>query len=156
MRRRRQHFRHRGSQRRFHPAAVLFNPFLHLVCLFNQPVIRLFCCLAKGEMAVIEQEQPFDTGRFFINRRRPFRQLEPGHDKRDQRHFITENRFHHRLGLRQIGQGEHGGGVGVIDINMRQIGMQQGFNRGVRRGGIEQIAALDIDHILIRQRLQSA
>ena len=46
--------------------------------------------------------------------------------------------------------------MGVVDEFVRQEGMQQRLDRGVGRGGIEQVQPLHVDHRLVGQRLERA
>ena len=91
-----------------------------------------------------------------INISRRFGQLKTRHDEGDNRNPLAKYFFHHRFGLRQIGQRQHCGCMGMIDIFVRQISVQESFNRRVGRCGIEQIAALGIDHVLVAQPFEFA
>ncbi len=70
--------------------------------------------------------------------------------------MVAEDLAEDRLGLRLVGQGEDGGGVGVVDELVGDEGVQQRLHRRVRGGGIQQQLALGRDHVLVREALQGA
>ena len=72
------------------------------------------------------------------------------------RDAIAEHFARHRLAVRLIGQREHRRRMRVVDHLVRQEGVQQRFDRGIGRGGIEQIHALEIDHVLVGQLVERA
>ena len=61
-----------------------------------------------------------------------------------------------RGALRLVGQREHCVRVCMVDEGRRDPGVQQRLDRGIGRLGVEQRAALRIDHRLVRQRRQPA
>ncbi len=44
----------------------------------------------------------------------------------------------------------------MVDEFVRQEGMQQGFDRRIGRGGVQQVDALEIDHVFVGQSVQLA
>ena len=107
-------------------------------------------------MAVIDQQQPFA-----IRVRLPYLggllgQPKAGHQIGDKRQPVPENLSGNSGHVWQIGQRQKWRRMGMIDVFMRQPGVQQGFDRGVGCSGIDQGRALDIHHILVRQCRQTA
>ena len=58
------------------------------------------------------------------------------------------------LGIGLIGDRNRRDRMRVIDEFMGQEGVQQGFDRRVRRGAVEEIGALHAHHVLIRQLIE--
>ena len=56
--------------------------------------------------------------------------------------------------MRQVGKGQERGGVRVIDEFMRKERMKKRFHRRVGRRRIHKIGALDVDHFLVRKRIE--
>ncbi len=54
-----------------------------------------------------------------------------------------------------VGERDDGVRVGVVDMFERQIGVQNGLDRGRRRGGVEQQAPLLCDHFLVAERVEA-
>ena len=81
-------------------------------------------------------------------------QRETRHDIGHQRHARPEDIGADGVAVGLVGQRQHRVGVGVIDEFVRQEGVQQGLHRGVRRALVQQIGALDVDHVLVRKHFQ--
>ena len=86
-----------------------------------------------------------------VNLRDTFRQGKTRNRVGHIGHAIAEYVARDRLALRLIGDRKHRGRMGVIDKFMRQESVQQCFDRRIRCGGIQQIDALVIDHVLVRE-----
>ena len=76
--------------------------------------------------------------------------------ERHNRHFTAENLVHHSRRIGQIGNCQHGGGMGVVDKGVWQIGVQQDFNRRIRPAGVQHVAAYGVHHVLVRQTVKRA
>ena len=57
------------------------------------------------------------------------------------------------LAIRLIGEAQHRSRMGVVDIFVRQEGVQQRFHRRIGRHGIDETGALNAHHLLIGQRI---
>src|SRR6185437_16125578 len=55
-----------------------------------------------------------------------------------------------------VGEGEHRGRMRVVDVFMRQEGVQQRLDRRVGRAGVDEVGALEIHHVLVAQRVARA
>ena len=54
-----------------------------------------------------------------------------------------------------VGDAQHRGRVGVVDVVVRQEGVQQGLDRWVGRHRVEQIGALHPHHVLVAEARRS-
>ncbi len=137
-----------GLHQRF---ALPRQPLLRQGDEFDHPAIGLFRRRAHGEDAVLEQHQTFHIRVAVEHIGHRFGQGEAGDGVGHIRHPVAEHLARHRLAVRLVGERQHGGGMGVIDEFVRQEGVQQSLDRGIGRGGIQQIDALEIHHVLVRQ-----
>ena len=103
-----------------HLAADFLQPGLHFVGLGYQAVIALPGTVTKGEMAVVDQDQPLDTRVGIMDFRRHLGQFKAGHDEGHTDKTIAENLFHYIFRIGQVSQRQHGGSVGVVYIFMGQ------------------------------------
>ena len=111
-------------------------------------------CLARGfterENAVLQQDQAFDVRILFPDTRAGLRERKTGHDIRHQCHAVSVEILAYAIAIRLVGDRQDCIGMGVIDEFVRQECMQQGLDRRIGRGGIEQCPPLRIDHVLVR------
>ncbi len=105
---------------------------------------------------MLVQDQALDVGLLVEHLRGGLGQAEARRDIGDDAHPPVIDLARQRLAVRLIDQRQHRGGMGVIDEFMRQEGMEQRLDRGVGRGGVEQVQPLHVDHGLVGQRLQRA
>ena len=127
--------------------------------MLQDPIIGAFRILPPCNVAMMQKQQPLRLGLRLMGLCRASAQLETGPDVIDQRQPVAKQFAHHPGRIGQVGQHQHGGCVGVVDETMRQIGVQQRFHRGGRRGGVDQVGAQRVDHVCIadsRQRPQPA
>ena len=118
-----------------------------------------FICAARGvserEDSVLEQDQAFDAGVRVVNLGRLPGQGETGHDVGHERDAAAEDLAAERVAVGLVGHREHGGGVGVIDVLVRQERMQQRLHRRVGRRRVEQAPTLQIDHLPVGKRVET-
>ena len=110
---------------------------------------------AHREDAVLQQDQPFDVGirpRDFVGF---LGEREARHDVGHQCGALAVDVGRQRLAVGLVGQRQHGVGMGVVDELVRQEGVQQRLDRRVGRLAVQKVAALDVDHVLVGQRLQA-
>ena len=143
----------RGARRGL---AVGGKPFLDHVILGNQPRIGFFGIVSKGEMAVVEQDQPLDRGILIEHIRRRAAQVKTGLEERHHAHSVAEYLADHGARIRQVCQRDHRGCVGMVDETVRQEGMQQAFDRRIGAGGVEHGAAQRVHHVRVFQPVQPA
>ena len=122
----------------------------------DHALIGLTRVLAEGEDAVLVQDQPLDVGLRLEHTRRFLGEAETRRDVSNDSHAPVIDLARQGLTVRLVDQRQHGSGVGVIDEFMRQEGVQQRLDRGVGRGGVEQVQPLHIDHRLVGQRIECA
>src|SRR5204863_10152921 len=58
--------------------------------------------------------------------------------------------------VRLVGEAQYGDGMRMVDIAVRQKGVQQGFDRYVRRCRIEESSARNAHHLCVIERLTAA
>ena len=71
------------------------------------------------------------------------------HDKRQNADIVAQGRVEMLLGIFPVGQGDNGVGMGMIDKPVGQKGMHQGFDGRVGRGGVQEMGAELVDHLLV-------
>ena len=103
----------------------------------------------EGEDAVLVQDQAFDVRVLLVDLGRGLGEAEARRDIGHDAHAPVIDLAGERLAVRLIDEAQHRGGMGMIDEFMRQEGVQQRLDRRVRRAGIKQIEALDVDHCLV-------
>ena len=122
----------------------------------DHALIGLARILAEGEDAVLVQDQAFGLRVLLEHGGSRLGEAEARRDVRHDPHAPVVDLARQGLAVRLIDQRQHGGGMGVVDEFVRQEGMQQRLDRGVGRGGIEQVQPLHVDHRLVGQRLERA
>ena len=128
-------------------------PVLDEIGLFDDAVIGGLRTVAPGEVAVLRQQHAGRFRRLGLNAGGEFGKLETRHDIGDEHHAVAEQFGHHLARMRQVGKGQERGGV-WIDEFMRQERMKKRFHRRVGRRRIHKIGALDVDHFLVRKRIE--
>ena len=118
---------------------------------FDHAFVRFARGGAEGEDAVLVQDQAFDLRRSLENlggfpRQRKARH-DVGHDRRAAVIDLRADRF--AVGL--IDQAQHCRRMRVVDEFVRQEGVQQRLDRRVWGHRIEQVLALDTDHVLVAE-----
>ena len=122
----------------------------------DHALIGLARALAEGEDAVLVQDEARDIGLRLEHFRRGFGQAEARRDIGHDAHAPVIDFARERLAVALIDECEHGSRMGVIDEFVRQEGVQQRLNRGIGRGGIEQVQPLHVDHGLVGERVERA
>ena len=122
----------------------------------DHALIGLARILAEREDAVLVQDQAFGLRVLLEYRRGRLGETEARRDVGDDPHAPVVDLARQGLAVGLVDQRQHGRGMGVVDEFVRQEGMQQRLDRGVGRGGIEQVQPLHVDHRLVGQRLERA
>ena len=108
---------------------------------------------AEGENAMRQQHHPNAAGgrlsRKFAGAVRG--EIETGHDVRDDDDPPAVDFANALLALRRIGHREHGVGMRVIDVRVRQDGVEDGFNRRRGRAGAQHVRVELVHHLRIGQ-----
>ena len=81
-------------------------------------------------------------------------EVEAGHDVRDDDDPLAVDVANALLALRRIGHREHGVGMRVIDVRMRQDGVKDGFDGGRGRAGAQHVGVELVHHLRIWQAAQ--
>ena len=123
---------------------------------FDHARIGLLRRVAHGENAMLQQDQAFGFRMLVEHIGHRLGQRETGDGVGHIGDTVAIDFLHQRLVVGLVGQRQHGGGMDMVDEFVRQEGVQQGFDRRVRRGGIQQIDALEVDHVLVGQLVQLA
>ena len=119
----------------------------------DHALIGLARGLAEGEGAVVQQDHRLAV-RLLLEQLRGFPgEREARHDVGDQHDVFAEDLAAERRPVRLVGQRQHGVGVGVVDIAVRQEGVQQGLDRGGGRGRVEQVGPVRGHHVLVGERV---
>ena len=92
--------------------------------MVDNAVIALFCGITKSEMPMLEKQQTLDIRVRLVNISRRLGKCETGHDVGHYTKPVTKDFTAPLRGIWQIGQNQKCRCVSVIDIGMRQIGMQ--------------------------------
>jgi hypothetical protein len=139
-----------------HDGASLAEPRLGERYHLDHALIGLARRRAEGEDAVLVQDQTFDARVLLVDfgcrLGEPEARRDIGHDA----HAPVIDLASERLAVRLIDEAQHRGGVGMVDEFMRQEGVQQRLDRGVRRASVKQVEALHIDHDLVGERIARA
>ncbi len=104
---------------------------------------------AEGEDAVLYEHQPFDRGIGLVDLGGFLGEREARHDVGHDAETLAINLGAERFGVGLIGDAQHRGRMGVVDIFLRQESVQQRLDRGVGRAGVEEIGALIAHHVFI-------
>ena len=127
--------RQRGGRKRMRLAAR--EPALGLVDHRDHLFIGIARVFAVSEGAVFEQDHAGGGRRGAVHFVDRLRQREAWHHIGDDERF-REQLADQVLAVRLVGEADDGVGVGVIDVFVGEIGMQDRLDRRRRRGGIEQ------------------
>ena len=122
----------------------------------DHALISLAGAVAEGEDAVLVQDQPLDVGLLLEHFGRGLGEAEARRDIGHDAHAPVIDLARQRLAVGLIDQRQHRGGMGVVDEFVRQEGVEQRLDRGVRRRGVEQVEALHVDHGFVGERLERA
>ena len=122
----------------------------------NHAFIGLARAHAKAENSMLQQHEPFGCGISVVDFGRLLGQQKSRHDVRHDPDTRPVQVGDALSGIGLVGEAQHRRRMRVVDIFVRQKGVQQRLDRRVRRTWIEQIGALDAHHILVRQRVAFA
>ena len=111
--------------------------------------------VGKGEDPVVHEDDAVHAHPAFVEAGHLLGQGKARHDEGQDTDLRPQGLTQQGLAVDQVGEGDDGVGVGVVDKGMRQEGMHQGLDGGVGRGGAPQVGAELIDHLLVGERLQA-
>ena len=120
----------------------------------DHALIGLARGLPEGEDAVLVQDQALDVRLLLEHLGGGLGEPEARRDIAHDAHAAVIDLARQGLAVGLIDQGEHGGGMGMVDEFMRQEGMQQRLDRRVWGRRVEQVQPLHVDHGLVGQRIQ--
>ena len=132
---------------------ILRRIFLSLAYQGNVPIISILGAVPPGEQAVIDQYHAAEVGGFFDCQAHQFGKLKAGAQILHYRHLRAIDPAQNVVGIPVVGQPDHRIGVGMGHAQERQKGVEQGFNGGTGRIGIEDAAVEVVHHFLIRHLL---
>ena len=142
---------HRGSGK--HAPTPALDARLGEAHPLDHEFVRLVRRVPEGEEPVLEQNQAFRLRMGVRGRLRGLRKIEPRHDVRDDRRAVAVHFAADLLPIGLIRENERRVGVRMIDERARHPRVQQRLHRRVRRRRVEQVAALQVDHVLVGQGL---
>ena len=85
-------------------------------------------------MSVLKQEQTFSVRVGLVHFCSGLTKIKTRHVKRDTSDPVAKYFLHYILGVWHVGDGQHGGRVGVVDEPMRQKGVEQCYASYVKHG----------------------
>ncbi len=145
-----------GKTHRRQSSAALRQAFLGQRDHLDHALIGFPCALAESEDAVLQEHEAFDIAVLVEH-------VGDALGKRETRNRIrhigdapAEYFARNLLAVRLVGQREHCGRMGVVDEFVRQERVQQRFDGRIGRRRIEQIDALEIDHVLVGELVERA
>jgi hypothetical protein len=130
------------------------DPSLGLGDELDHRLIGLARALAEGEDAVVDEDHAPRAGPGLEGGGRLFGELEPRHDIGHDRHVGAVDLLEDPQGVGLVGQGQDGRGVGMVDEGRGQEGVQKRLHRWRRRGAVQQVLALGVDHGLVAQSVE--
>ena len=137
-----------GGEHRF---AAAGKPLLGQRDRGDHPLIGLARGGAEGEDAVLQEHEPLDRWIALEDLGGLLGELEARHDVGDEPHPAAVE-IGAALGrVHLVGQAQDCRRVRVVDVFVRQEGVQQRLNRRIGRAGIDQVCALHAHHFLVRQ-----
>ena len=124
----------------------------------DHPLVSRARVVGEGEQAVVHEHQPLGRRVALVDLGRQLGEREAGHDVRHDRPARAEGLAHHRLHrvARLVGHHQRDVGVRVVDEAMRQEGVEQRLDRGIRRARVEEVRAELVHHFLVRQLAERA
>ena len=120
----------------------------------DHALVGLPRALAESEDAVLQEDEPLDRGIGLVDLGRLLGEREAGRDVGHEPHAPPIKLDAARFAVGLVGDAQHRGRVRVIDIGVRQEGVQQGLDRRIGRHRIEQIGALHPHHVFVRERIE--
>ena len=132
-----------------HRLAIALQPLLGQRDERDHALVGVARAVAEREDAVLVQDQPFDVGLGVVDIGRHLRQREARHHVGNDAHPSVIEFGADGFAIRLVDQAQDGVGMRVVDKSVRQEGVQQGFDRRVRRRGLEQVFALNAHHVLV-------
>ena len=115
----------------------------------NVAVVGLPGVIAPGEEAVIDQHHAVQVGRFLDRQAHQLGQLEAGAQVLHDADVVAIDPAQDGVGVLVVGQAHHRVGVGVGDAVEGQEGVEQGFDGGPGRVGVEDAAVKVVHHVLV-------
>ncbi len=137
---------------REHPATVTAQPLFGAGDQFDRPFVALVRIVGEAEQAVLVQDESLDRGRGVIDVGGELGERKARHDVRHDPDAAVEQVGADRFAVRLVDQAQDGGRMRVVDELVRQERVQQRLDRRIGRRRVEQVLALDADHILVAER----
>ena len=119
----------------------------------DHALIGLARGVAEGERAVVQQDHSPAIRRGLEQFGGFPGEREARHDVGHEHDLPAEDLAAERGAVRLVGQRQHGVGVSVVDIAVRQEGVQQGLYRRGWGAGVEQVGAVGGHHVLVGERV---
>ena len=107
--------------------------------------------LPERENAMLKKDEPFDCRIGLIHIRSLLRESKTRHDVFDQSDAAIIKLSADGCAIRLVDKAQDGIGMSVVDIFVRQKGMQQSLDRWSGRHRIEEIFALKPNHLLVAE-----
>ena len=149
----REFFRQRGGRETL---ASFRQPLFRQRHKHDHPLVRFARAFADAEDAVLQQHETFDFAVFVENIGDAFRQGKTRNGVWHVCNTAAEHVARDALAVRLVGQREHRGRMGMIDIFVRQEGVEQRLDGRIGRRGIEQIDALVVHHVFVGEAVERA
>ena len=142
-----------ASARSRTPGGGCAQPFLGARDQFDRALVALARIVGEAEQAVLVQDQaPRPSGARVVDVGGELGEREARHDVGHDADAAVEQVGADRFAVRLVDQAEDRGRVGVVDELVRQERVQQRLDRGIGRRRVEQVLALDADHVLVAER----
>ncbi len=122
----------------------------------DHPFVGLGGIVSEGEQAVLVKDEADRAGRGVDNVRGLLREREAGHNVGHYAHLSVIEVRGKGLAVGLIDEREHGGGVGMINEFLRNECVQKSLDRRVGRRRIDEVGALDSDHLFVGEHIPLA
>ena len=144
----------RGGAARGAAAQTRSQETLRAIDVLDHPLVTRAGVGREGEEPVLEEHHPVRVRLALEHLGGQLRQPEPGHHVWHHHHSIAEGLADQPGAIRLVGERQDRIRVGVVDEGVRQEGVQQRLHRRVGGGGVEEVRAQLVHHLLVGERLQ--
>ncbi len=122
----------------------------------DHAAISLRRAVAEREDAMLVEDKSDHRWVLLVNLGRCLGEVETRLDIGHEAKGLAKNRIADRLAVLLIDQRQDSGRMGMVDEFVRQESVQQRLHRGVRRGRIDQVGALQRHHVFVGKALELA